>query len=40
MGIPKSVIDAFPPHVQQQIRKQLANKTCVNMHSAKNRVPL
>ena len=27
MGIPKSVIDAFPPHIQQQIRGQLAKKT-------------
>ena len=27
MGIPKSMIDAFPPHIQQQIRSQFANKT-------------
>lgn len=27
MGIPKSMIDAFPPHVQQQIRSQFASKT-------------
>ena len=27
MGIPKSAIDAFPPHVQQQIRSQFAKKT-------------
>lgn len=27
MGIPKSMIDKFPPHVQQQIKSQLANKT-------------
>ena len=40
MGIPKSAIDAFPPHIQQQINRQFASKTRVNMHSAKNRVPL
>lgn len=27
MGIPKSMIDAFPPHIQKQIRSQFANKT-------------
>lgn len=27
MGIPKSAIDAFPPHIQKQIRSQFANKT-------------
>lgn len=27
MGIPKSAIDAFPPHIQQQINRQLAKKT-------------
>ena len=27
MGIPKSAIDAFPPHVQKQIRSQFAKKT-------------
>lgn len=27
MGIPKSAIDAFPPHIQQQINRQFASKT-------------
>lgn len=27
MGISKSMIDAFPPHIQKQIRSQLAKKT-------------
>jgi gp72 family protein len=27
MGISKSMIDAFPPHIQQQIKSQLAKKT-------------
>jgi gp72 family protein len=27
MGIPKSMIDAFPPHIQKQIRSQFAEKT-------------
>lgn len=27
MGIPKSAIDAFPPHVQKQIRSQFTKKT-------------
>lgn len=27
MGVPKSVIDKFPPHIQKQIRSQFANKT-------------
>lgn len=27
MGIPKSMIDKFPPHIQKQIRSQLASKT-------------
>lgn len=27
MGIPKSMIDKFPPHIQQQINRQLAKKT-------------
>lgn len=27
MGIPKSMIDRFPPHIQKQIRSQFANKT-------------
>lgn len=27
MGIPKSAIDKFPPHVQKQINRQLAKKT-------------
>lgn len=27
MGIPKSMIDAFPPHIQKQIRSQFASKT-------------
>lgn len=27
MGIPRSAIDAFPPHIQQQIKSQLAKKT-------------
>ena len=27
MGIPKSMIDKFPPHIQKQINRQLANKT-------------
>ena len=27
MGISKSMIDAFPPHIQKQIRSQFANKT-------------
>lgn len=27
MGIPKSAIDAFPPHIQQQIRSQFSKKT-------------
>lgn len=27
MGIPKSAIDAFPQHIQQQIKSQLAKKT-------------
>ena len=27
MGIPKSMIDKFPPHIQKQINRQLAKKT-------------
>lgn len=27
MGIPKSMIDKFPPHIQKQIRSQFASKT-------------
>lgn len=27
MGISKNMIDKFPPHIQQQIRSQFANKT-------------
>lgn len=27
MGIPKSMIDAFPPHIQKQIRSQFVSKT-------------
>lgn len=27
MGISKSMIDKFPPHIQKQIRSQFANKT-------------
>lgn len=27
MGIPKSMIDKFPPHIQQQIRSQFSEKT-------------
>lgn len=27
MGIPKSMIDKFPPHIQKQIRSQFAGKT-------------
>lgn len=27
MGIPKSMIDKFPPHIQKQIRSQFAEKT-------------
>lgn len=27
MGIPKSMIDKFPPHIQKQIKSQFANKT-------------
>ena len=27
MGIPKSMIDKFPPHIQQQIRSQFSKKT-------------
>lgn len=27
MGIPKNMIDAFPPHIQKQIRSQFAEKT-------------
>ena len=27
MGISKSMIDAFPPHIQKQIKSQLAKKT-------------
>lgn len=27
MGVPKSMIDKFPPHIQKQIREQFANKT-------------
>lgn len=27
MGIPKSMIDKFPPHIQRQIKSQLAKKT-------------
>ena len=27
MGIPRSAIDKFPPHVQKQINRQLAKKT-------------
>ena len=27
MGVPKSMIDKFPPHIQKQIRSQFASKT-------------
>lgn len=27
MGIPKNMIDKFPPHIQKQIRSQFASKT-------------
>lgn len=27
MGVPKSMIDKFPPHIQKQIRSQFVNKT-------------
>lgn len=27
MGIPKNMIDKFPPHIQKQINRQLAKKT-------------
>ena len=27
MGVPKSMIDAFPPHIQKQIRSQFSKKT-------------